>query len=102
MTTQQDKFAAALLARGEKEIASGSRKFRIFTRTMGSGVTRYFLGKAGSVRAGVTRKVSIPVAARFKAKLLEEYTVATGSYKATPDPADDERHPDSTYEQGGT
>ncbi len=70
--TMQEKFAAALVARGEAEVPSKSRKYRTFTRTYnGQRIGYFFLGKAGAVRVGVRASSSAAVSDAGKARLLE-------------------------------
>jgi hypothetical protein len=68
--TLQEKYAAALIARGCTEvIPSRSRKYRTFNRAKGG---FYFLGASGAIRIGHRSSHSIAVGDAFKAKLLEE------------------------------
>lgn len=72
--TKQDKFADALIARGERELPSRSQKFRTFTRERTASVQGYFyfLGRAGSLRVGRTVSRSVPVSDVTKRRLLGE------------------------------
>jgi hypothetical protein len=58
--------AAALRARGEKQVVSRSRKYLTMTRAAGG---FYFLGKSGALRFGRSSTSSIPVSDTFKRKL---------------------------------
>lgn len=71
MKTMREKFITALEARGERQVASKSRKFVILTRAAGG---HYYVGKSGSLRVGATVAGSIPSSDAFKAKLLEGAT----------------------------
>jgi hypothetical protein len=70
--TMQEKFAAALVARGETEVPNRSRKYRTFTRTWnGQRIGYFFLGKAGTLRVGARSSSSMPVFDADKARILE-------------------------------
>jgi hypothetical protein len=64
----QQRYAAALLARGETRVVSSSTKWIKMTRKSGG---FYFLGKSGSLRYGGTRTNSKPTSHDFKEKLLK-------------------------------
>jgi hypothetical protein len=66
----QERFAAALLARGYRELSMRSRKFRAFEAPDLSDVV--YLGRGGAVRHGRTVTESVPVVESLKAKLLVE------------------------------
>lgn len=75
MATLQERFAAALTARGEHEVPSRSSKYRTFTRqSKGTdGLPRtlfYFLGRNGALRVGRAVSDSLPCSDKFKASLL--------------------------------
>jgi hypothetical protein len=73
--TMQEKFAAALVARGETEVPTKSRKYRTFTRTWNDQrIGYFFLGKAGALRVGARSSSSIPVSDADKARILEAST----------------------------
>jgi hypothetical protein len=65
----QTRYAEALMAQGYEEITTtryvGCRAFKL-----PGGTRTFFIGKAGSVRAGQTRSSSIALSGRFKASLL--------------------------------
>jgi hypothetical protein len=65
--TLREKYAAALIAKGEKEVKSKSSKFLTFTRADGG---FYFIGKAGSLRFGHSSSTSFPVSQERKDFLL--------------------------------
>lgn len=76
----QQRFAAALEARGETLVKKTAR-YLVYTRTaaLGSPVSGgrapkgfFYLGKAGSLRAGWTFAESRPVRPDLKAQLLAE------------------------------
>lgn len=69
--TTRDRIVAALLARGEKELPSKSRKYRTFTRTHGGTQHGfYFVGKLGALRFGQTSTGSIALSDDAKASLI--------------------------------
>lgn len=68
MASLQQRYLAALLARGEKQVPSRSGK--VITVTRRQPKTFYYLGKNGSLRVGFAFSRSIPVNAKFKASLL--------------------------------
>lgn len=68
MKTLQQRYLAALLARGCEQVPSRSQKVITVTRPQEG--TFYFLGKAGSLRVGYSLTRSIPVREQFKARLL--------------------------------
>ena len=72
MKTLQERFAAALLARGEVEVVpSPTRKARTFRFTTREGRTvLHFVGRSGSVRVGQNYTGSFPVSSKFKEMLL--------------------------------
>lgn len=63
MKTIQDKLVAALLLRGETELVSKSRKYRVFTRKpyKTEQPTKFFVGTHGSFRYGTSHAGSRPV-----------------------------------------
>lgn len=68
--TLQDRYAAALLARGIREVLpSPTSKARAF-RQNGALAPFYFVGRSGSVRYGNTYSKSIPASEKFKESLL--------------------------------
>lgn len=67
MKTLRDKFAAALVKRGSRQVEGRSQKFLTFTR---DDATFYFVGRAGSLRAGRSSSSSVPCSDKFKAHLL--------------------------------
>lgn len=73
MKTMQEKFAAALEARGEEKIPHKSAG-RYWTYTRLGTSKFFFLGRAGALRTGSTVRGSIPVSAKFKELLLQEAT----------------------------
>lgn len=56
--TKAERVVTALLARGGKEVASKSRKYRQFTRT-DKPEFFYFVGKKGALRTGRVASASI-------------------------------------------
>lgn len=71
MKTLREKFAAALLARGEQQVPSKSGKFLTFTRHGQSGGRGfYFIGKSGSLRYGPSSSKSFACSDGFKNALL--------------------------------
>lgn len=64
--TLQERFLAALIVRGEKEIKRLTGCI-VVSRSHGG---FYYLGSSGSVRFGATRSGSIPCAKSFKQALL--------------------------------
>jgi hypothetical protein len=77
----QDQYLAALLKRGEREVERTHRHIKV-TRTANGSATRfYFLGKAGSLRVGATKKGSVPVRDDFKRALIA--TLSSGVMSTT-------------------
>lgn len=73
MKTLRDKFAAALIKRGSRQVEGRSSKFLTFTR---DDATFYFLGAAGSLRAGRTSSTSHRCSDKFKQHLLASLEVS--------------------------
>lgn len=69
LKTLRDKYAAALLKRGEREVESRSQRFLQFTFTGSGGF--YFIGTSGSLRYGPTKTRSVPCTDRFKELLIK-------------------------------
>lgn len=67
MKTLREKFIAALIKRGEKEVKRTS-KYIVFTRQAGG---HFYIGKSGSLRFGSNIASSIPVGQSFKDILLK-------------------------------
>lgn len=66
--TLQERYIAALIKRGEREVKRTSR-YVVFT----SGMHQFFyIGKSGSLRVGATIANSFPVSDKYKTKLLAE------------------------------
>jgi hypothetical protein len=68
MSTLQQRFLAALVARGESETKRLTSCI-VVTRKAGG---FYYLGRSGGLRLGATRGGSLPVSDKFKSQLLEE------------------------------
>lgn len=66
--TYAERFAAALLATGETEVAGRSLKYRTFTRREGG---FYFIGRSGALRFGPAATKSRPVSDQLKRRLLD-------------------------------
>jgi hypothetical protein len=62
----RDQLAAALVKRGERQLANNSEKYLVFTRKEGG--FRY-LGRSGSLRHGRTFATSYPAPDNFKKQL---------------------------------
>ncbi len=78
MKTLQERYAAALLARGEVEVLpSPTRKARTFRFTREGRTVYHYVGRSGSVRVGKNYTESFPVSSQFKEMLL----AATGGAK---------------------
>jgi hypothetical protein len=67
--TMQDKFARALTLRGSVKVKE-THKYLVYSCPSGG---YYYLGRAGSLRFGVTVAGSVPVRNETKQKLLAEY-----------------------------
>lgn len=74
MKSLQEKYAAALIKRGESEVKKLTG-CRVFTRQEGC---YFYLGNHGSLRFGATRGGSVPVSPKFKEVLLRSLEVACG------------------------
>jgi hypothetical protein len=74
--TLQEKYAEALIMRGEKEVKR-TFKYIVFSRSTGVHNTSkfYYLGKSGSLRFGNNIASSIPVSSNFKYKLLQSLLI---------------------------
>lgn len=68
----RDQFIAALLKRGERQIADyPSRRYVVFTRTIQTIQDGfYFVGKSGGLRRGSTITGSVPVSPRERKEIL--------------------------------
>lgn len=69
MATLKERFIRALEARGQTFVKQ-THKYTVYTR-MPPG-TFYYIGRSGSLRAGVSVQGSLPCSEAFKQKLLEE------------------------------
>ena len=67
--TLQERFLAALIVRGEKEIKRLTGCIVVSSRLDGR---FYYIGSSGSLRFGATRQGSLPCAKSFKQKLLND------------------------------
>jgi hypothetical protein len=78
--TLQQKYAAALIAMGFAEMDSGSRKYRLFTKSTSS-VAYVWLGRSGSARFAYVRRMdaSVPFTAKSKAILIAKGEEALAS-----------------------
>jgi hypothetical protein len=65
--TLQTRYADALTQLGEREVVGKSRKVRTFTRARGG---YYFIGRAGSLRVGNSRSLSVACGDGWKEALL--------------------------------
>lgn len=71
--TIQERLIAALIARGYREIAARTAKYRVFEAKLQFTTGYYFVGRSGALRysatPNVSQSVSLPSA---RQKLLEE------------------------------
>lgn len=70
--TIQERLAAALLARGYKELDSKTRKYRTFAGTQDE--RKLFVGKSGALRVGVNSSTSTSITGHklYKELLAEQ------------------------------
>jgi hypothetical protein len=69
--TLQERYVAALEARGCRKVVAKTRKYVTLTRNMVDGKpTYYFVGKSGAVRYGRNATDSFAASDKFKAALL--------------------------------
>jgi hypothetical protein len=82
--TMEQRFCAALEARGEALVRTG--KYRVYTRTKGMPLSArpsfYYVGASGALRVGCAAVGSIPAGRKFKEILLAEGSEELGRRKA--------------------
>lgn len=72
--TLQDRYVAALEARGCKRVPSRTRKYVVLLRgySLMASAQYWYVGKSGAIRTGASVATSVSVSDKFKAALLAE------------------------------